>query len=133
MRLLVCGGRDYGEIPKGCPPDQIRSYSMEADRTILILRATLNDLHRDRHFTVLVNGKARGAERHASEWAECCGLKIEPFLPNWRKLSKAAGPIRNQQMIDIGKPDLVVAFPGGHGTADMVRRAKRANIETIEL
>jgi predicted Rossmann-fold nucleotide-binding protein len=41
--------------------------------------------------------------------------------------------MRNQRMIDEGKPDLVVAFPGGSGTADMVRRAKRASIEVMEV
>ena len=38
-----------------------------------------------------------------------------------------------QQMIDEGKPDLVVAFKGGTGTADMVRRAKKHNIKVIEV
>ena len=48
---------------------------------------------------------------------------------DWKKYGKKAGPLRNQQMLEEGKPDLVVAFPGGNGTADMVRRAKKANIE----
>jgi hypothetical protein len=43
-----------------------------------------------------------------------------------------AGPIRKQQMLDEGKPDLVVAFPGGRGTAHMVRIARAAGIEVIE-
>jgi hypothetical protein len=46
---------------------------------------------------------------------------------------KAAGPIRNQRMIDEGKPDLVIAFPGGRGTADMVSRAKKAGIPVQEI
>lgn len=46
---------------------------------------------------------------------------------------KAAGPIRNQHMIDTAKPDLVVSFPGGAGTADMVRRAKAAGVRVIEV
>jgi len=51
----------------------------------------------------------------------------------WSKHGRAAGPIRNQEMIDECKPDLVVAFPGGRGTADMVRRAKAAGIRVIEV
>jgi predicted Rossmann-fold nucleotide-binding protein len=43
----------------------------------------------------------------------------------------AAGPIRNQQMIDEGKPDLVIAFPGGAGTHDMMARATKANLQQI--
>src|SRR5262249_16770583 len=44
----------------------------------------------------------------------------------WDELGKKAGPLRNQRMLDEGKPDLVVAFPGGGGTKDMVRRAVQA-------
>jgi hypothetical protein len=36
---------------------------------------------------------------------------------------RAAGPRRNQRMLEDFRPDLVVAFPGGRGTAYMVRRA----------
>ena len=45
---------------------------------------------------------------------------------------KGAGPIRNQRMLDAGQPDLVVAFEGGRGTADMITRTKRAGIEILE-
>jgi len=45
----------------------------------------------------------------------------------WDELGKKAGPLRNQRMLDEGKPDLVVAFPGGGGTKDMVSaRLRRA-------
>jgi hypothetical protein len=36
-------------------------------------------------------------------------------------------------MLDEGKPDLVIAFPGGRGATDMVRRAREAGVETIEI
>jgi ABC-type sugar transport system substrate-binding protein len=36
-------------------------------------------------------------------------------------------------MLDEGKPDIVVAFPGGTGTADMVRRARKAGVVVIEV
>jgi hypothetical protein len=39
--------------------------------------------------------------------------------------------MRNQAMLDYGKPDLVVAFPGGKGTADMVRRARVAGVKVL--
>jgi hypothetical protein len=47
---------------------------------------------------------------------------------DWQKHGTAAGPIRNKQMIVSGKPDLVLAFPGGRGTADMSRRAEKHGI-----
>lgn len=46
---------------------------------------------------------------------------------------RAAGPIRHQRMLDEGMPDLVLALPGGRGTADMVRHATLAGVEVIEV
>ena len=67
---------------------------------------------------------ARGADRFAQEWANANGVAWIVYDANWTKHGRAAGPIRNQQMLDEGRPTLVVAFPGGRGTADMVRRAR---------
>ena len=54
------------------------------------------------------------------------------FPADWIRHGRAAGPIRNEQMLREGCPDLVVAFhddPGlGRGTADMVRRALAAGV-----
>lgn len=54
-------------------------------------------------------------------------------MADWDGLGRKAGPIRNQRMLDEGKPDLVVAFPGDKGTADMVRRARTASLEVLEI
>jgi hypothetical protein len=58
-------------------------------------------------------------------------LKRFEIKANWRKYGPAAGPIRNQQMLDWG-PDLVVAFAGGTGTAGMVALARAAGVPVIE-
>jgi hypothetical protein len=50
---------------------------------------------------------------------------------DWHRHGRAAGPIRNQKMLDWG-PDLVVAFAGGTGTAGMVRLARAACVEVIK-
>lgn len=133
MRVLVCGGRDYGEVPDGCPLDQLNKYRAKADRERFVLTEALDHLHAEHKFSVLINGAARGADRHALQWALPRRLEINSYKPSWKTLGKAAGPIRNQMMIDSGKPDLVVAFPGGRGTADMVERAREAHIKIIEL
>ncbi len=49
------------------------------------------------------------------------------FRALWERHGRAAGVIRNQAMLDYGI-DLVLAFPGGRGTADMVRRARSAGV-----
>lgn len=112
-RVLVCGGRHYS--------DTERVFDV------------LNSYDADRNFTGLIQGGAPGADDAARRWAEIGCLELLNFPANWRKHGKAAGPMRNQRMIDEGKPDLVIAFPGGRGTADMVRRAKEAGIEVVEV
>lgn len=93
----------------------------------------LDELRYSRGVTVTISGCARGADMLGIEWAEANGIEVARFPADWDTHGRAAGPIRNQQMLDEGKPDLVVAFPGGRGTADMVRRTKAAGIELILL
>src|SRR5262249_47881897 len=80
----------------------------------------------------VVAGGARGADTIAAEWAKARSLPCDVFMANWAELGRKAGPIRNQQMLGEGRPNLVVAFPGGRGTEDMIRRARSAGVEVIE-
>ena len=82
--------------------------------------------------TEIISGGARGADTLAEEWADENNIPKTIVKADWKTHGKAAGPIRNQQMLDL-KPNMVVAFPGGNGTADMVRRSKKANFEVIEV
>lgn len=112
MRVLVCGGRDYKDA--------------------MAVFGVLDGLHRKHTVTAIIHGNAKGADELADEWA---AGKVETltFTPLWKEHGNAAGPLRNQKMLEEGKPDLVVAFPGKRGTADMVRRAKRAGIPLMEI
>lgn len=62
------------------------------------------------------------------------GLNTRRYPANWQRYGRAAGPVRNQQMLDEGKPDLILAFHqdivNSKGTADMIRRANRAGVPT---
>jgi predicted Rossmann-fold nucleotide-binding protein len=69
----------------------------------------------------VIEGGASGADRMARQWAINNGINVTTVPANWKAHGKAAGPIRNAQMAAMG--DLVIAFPGGRGTADMVRQA----------
>jgi hypothetical protein len=114
MRVLVCGGRDY------------RDHGA--------VWQALGAIHTRTPIDVLIEGGATGADRWCAKWANCQhGVDTLTYPANWNKDGRAAGPIRNQRMLDEGKPDLVVAFPGGRGTADMVRRAKAAGVEVREI
>lgn len=77
--------------------------------------------------TVLIQGGAAGADMLARKWAETRGVYLITFPANWRH-GKRGGPLRNQFMLEEGKPHLVVAFPGGRGTEDMIRRAEAAGV-----
>lgn len=109
MRVLVCGGRDF---------DDFESVNEE-----------LTWLAGEHRLDVIIHGGARGADTLAGEWAQLCRVPVEVYLADWKKHGRAAGPMRNQRMIEEGQPDLVMAFPGGAGTTDMVLRAKAAGIE----
>lgn len=118
MRILVCGGRDFGD----------------GDRVV----AELHDLQVWGDLTgnpveVVIHGKARGADTLADKAAGLLNIPTEVYPAEWDKYGKRAGYIRNQQMLDEGKPDLVVAFPGGRGTAMMVDIARKAGVKVREV
>lgn len=143
MRILVCGGRDYARVDKyyGCPHDDqnYKDALKEYEHVQLVLSALArkHSKHYDEHDNwlpfdiVIIEGDAKGADRAASDWAVCNYSKHEVYPADWQRHGKAAGPIRNRQMLNEGKPDLVVAFPGGAGTAHMVSIAKVAGVEVI--
>lgn len=112
MRVIVTGGRDYG--------DAARVW-------LEIVRIGMQDMH-----AIIVHGAAPGADTLARFIAEDLGLVTEAHPANWNKWGKAAVPIRNQDMVDLGA-DLVLAFPGGADAADCVRRARAAGIEVREV
>lgn len=113
MRVLVCGGRDY------------------TDRDCVF--AVLTKLHLEQGISVVIHGTARGADALAARWAAETGVSCEEYPPDWDRDGRAAGPIRNATMLKNGKPNMVVAFPGGRGTADMVRIAERAGVNVVKV
>jgi hypothetical protein len=111
MRLLVCGGRDFSDTES--------AYKV------------LDAMHRALGIDVVIEGDARGADRIAGYWARRNRVDNLKFPADWSKHGKAAGPIRNQQMLVEAKPTHVLAFPGGRGTADMVGRARAAGVQIV--
>lgn len=81
----------------------------------------------------MVNGMAKsGVDLFAYRWAQHVGLSVREFPADWEANGEAAGPIRNQQMLDEN-PDigLLVVFPGHSGTVDMTRRARKLGIQRL--
>lgn len=111
MRVLVCGGRDFNDA--------------------LTLGSWLGGIHKQHGISLLIEGGARGADFMARKFAEWQGIPTKTFEADWEGDGRAAGPLRNKRMLDEGKPDLVVAFDGGKGTANMVKQARLAGVRVL--
>lgn len=83
--------------------------------------------------TCLIEGGARGVDQNAYAWAKWRGLEQQTYPADWEAHGRAAGPIRNAQMLAHGNPDLVIAFPGGKGTAHMMGLARRHGVEVMQV
>jgi hypothetical protein len=112
MKILVCGGRDYSDAAR------VNSF--------------LDAMHRVEPVTLLIHGAARGADSLGAAWAKSRGVPTQAFPAQWGRYGRRAGFLRNTEMLEVGKPDLVVAFPGGRGTAHMVASSKDAGVEVID-
>lgn len=118
MRILVCGGRDFTDYNKLC-------FEMDCLSTVW-------DFDGNQPITI-ISGEARGTDTLAKRYAEECGWNYEGYPADWKLHGKRAGPIRNHQMLDEGKPDLVIAFPGGIGTQNMIEQAEKAGVKVERI
>lgn len=116
MRVLVCGGRKF------------------SDRELLY--KVLNIIHNGIKggIKTIIHGGASGADSIAGDWSvNVLKKEAEVYLANWNLHKTAAGPIRNRKMLKEGKPDIVVAFPGGSGTSDMIKIATAAGVKVFDI
>jgi hypothetical protein len=105
MRLLICGDR--------------RWYDKVAIKRV-VEKFQPN---------VIIEGEAPSADSLAREVGEEMNIAVEKYPANWEKFGRAAGPIRNSQMLKEGKPDVVVGFHyninESKGTKNMLAQAKQ--------
>jgi hypothetical protein len=86
---------------------------------------------------LLLHGDARGADQSIDQAARRLGWAVKAMPADWQRHGRAAGPIRNRQLLrrallaaqGLSAPGypasvLVVAFPGGRGTASLVQLAR---------
>lgn len=140
MRILVCGGRNYSKFPgHDATPDELDQYRAERDtvyRALYKLCDEFNLWHDPDQYgntmpkdVVIISGMASGVDTTAVDWAMVNWTSLECFPAEWDKYGRSAGYIRNKQMLDKGKPDIVLAGPGGRGTANMIDIAEKAGVE----
>lgn len=130
IRVLVFGGRNF--------TDEVRAFYV------------LDHYHAESGgFAVVIEGEADGADKLARAWAESRGVAVEPYPAAWDDLTTPpivtryrrdgtpynvlAGPNRNTRMLREGKPTLGIAFPGGNGTADMIRKCHMAKVPVLVI
>ena len=113
MKVIVCGGRDF--------------YNLKYAYYVLDFINT--HLH---PITTVIQGGAFGADAIANHWAFDRKIERIEVEADWDRFGKAAGMIRNGEMLKLN-PDLVIAFPGGKGTAGMIALARKKNVKVIEI
>lgn len=112
MKILICGGRNY-------------SNTHQAFKD-------LDEFHKEHNVTEVIHGGARGADSIGGHWAELRNIPVTVYPAQWDKYGKSAGYRRNHDMATHGKPDAVLAFPGGRGTQHMIDIANKMNITVYE-
>jgi hypothetical protein len=111
-RILICGDRNW------------------IDRDAI--ESVIKPLSKD---TIIIHGACRGADQIAGELAKKYGLEVIEYPAEWDKYGRAAGPIRNKQMLDDENPSLVLAFHRNlalsKGTLNMITQAEMRAIPVI--
>lgn len=109
LRILVCGDRNW------------------VNRNAIL--STLKNLPEG---TTIIHGDCRGADRIAGDVAAELGFNIKAFPADWARYGRAAGPIRNRQMLDEGVPDYLLVFHDAlevsKGTKNMIHQAKQRGL-----
>jgi len=78
----------------------------------------------------VIHGGAKGADTFAGDWAKSHDIPVTVYEADWSHYGKAAGPIRNNMMLDT-KPDIVILFISGQsrGTKHTLAGAQSRGIE----
>lgn len=128
MRLLISGYRDFNDynfIKNAI--DILFSYKIEEAQGEN--NKKIEEYESKKSENVIIHGGCRGCDGIAEEVAREMNVRTEVYKPDWSK-GKIAGPLRNQEMIDKGKPDFAILFISEYskGTLDMKSRIIKSNI-----
>jgi hypothetical protein len=113
MRIIVSGGRSHCDLE--------------------LVQRELTKLHLRMPIDVVIHGCCGARAGAIEHWARLQGLGVVRYPPNWERFGHRGEILRNSFMLKDSRPDLVVAFPGGHGTADLVQRARNAGVMVLEI
>lgn len=127
-RGVTCVG--MGERAEGAEFSAIESACERALAALLAERGWLASE------TWLFHGGASGADTDASAAARRLGMHVCLVPARWQSEGRAAGPLRNERMLDVARPDAVLAFraPGeSRGTDHAIAAARRLQLANTHL
>jgi hypothetical protein len=102
MRVAVCGGKDF--LAQN------------------LISAVLNNLHREEYISEVLVGKCRGVDELVASWAIRTGIPVTYYESDWLSFGAEADDVRNQALV-AEQPYVIVLFPGGKRTANLLQKA----------
>ena len=102
----------------------------------VLVATVLKRIATSRGISMLGHGDATGLDTLAKRYCESAGILTRAFpvtSADWGVHGKKAGPRRNKAMLTEIKPDCVIAFPGGRGTANCVQIARDLGMVVIRV
>jgi hypothetical protein len=133
-RIIVTGGRMLGHEQHGATVERKRQAAEEREFVTRTLHHELRVATAwafDR-LLVVVGDCPTGVDAITRKACETWGLSCKVYVADWRGEGRRAGPIRNGRMVADGAIRCL-AFPGGTGTADCIRQARKAGIPVTDF
>jgi len=112
-RVWVAGGRNYKDARRLCQ---------------------VLDRYREKHDVgIIITGAQTGTDTLAEQYAREHEIAYIGVPAQWSKYGKRAGPLRNERIAAFFAPAVLIAFPGGPGTASAIKIAREYEIQVYEI
>ncbi len=121
MRVIIAGGRDFRDFDLMI--EKCDKFFSKVKTPIVIISGKQRSYDR-------IKKEFYGADFLGEEYAKLRGYQVDPFPADWDTHGKAAGMIRNRQMLVEGKAQGLIAFWDGEsrGTRNMIDLAIKARL-----
>ena len=117
-RIIIAGSRDF------------ENYEVVKTKAAAVIKA-IKEKEPEAKIEI-VSGGARGVDSLGERFAREYGYKLWRFPADWNAYGRAAGPIRNRQMLEFAmeRNPVLIAFWNGasRGTSNMVDIAQDAKV-----
>jgi hypothetical protein len=113
IKLIIAGSRDFNDY-------------LFLEKEILIF---LKKYKKKDENVIIISGRARGADKLGEQFADKFRLRKILKPANWKKYSKAAGHIRNEEMAKIATHCIVFWNGESKGTKNMIDNAEKYQLK----